>query len=277
MNLKREDYPELSLRRFALLSGVPYWRLRDFLRREKQHKARQAREARLRAFVKKVALENPTFGYRRIQVELRKIEVKAGRHHVRRLLNELGLTPERTRKPKRERTRVTPEALIPAGRRVQIDATQVQLASGRAWVYIVQDVSSRACLAIRAVRSLCQFLARDVLTEAVMELRAVGVTEPVVVMSDAGSDFTSHTFQEFCREVGCWVRSRVNQVGGMGILERLNRTFKYDFCFRESHDTFDELMGITRRFRDWYNHRRPHSTLDYETPWSQLQGVGIIA
>ena len=62
MNLRR-DYPELSLRRFAMLSGVPYWRLRDFVRREKQRKAKQAREAQLRAAVKKVALANPTFGY----------------------------------------------------------------------------------------------------------------------------------------------------------------------------------------------------------------------
>lgn len=272
MNLK-QDYPELSLRRFAQLAGVPYWRLRDFVRREKQRKGKQAREAELRALVKKVALANPTFGYRRVAVELRQINVNTGRHHVRRLLNELGLTPERTRKPKRNRTRVTPEALIPAGRRVQIDATQVQLAVGRAWVYIVQDVPSRACLAIRAVRSLCQYLAREVLNEAITELRALGITERVVIMSDGGSDFTSHSFQEFCREVGCWVRSRVNQVGGMGILERLNRTFKYDFCFRESHDTLSELTGITQRFRQWYNHQRPHSTLAYETPWARLQGL----
>lgn len=59
-------------------------------------------------------------------------------------------------------------------------------------------------------------------------------------------------------------------------LVRLNRTFKYDFCFRESHDTLDELTDITRRFREWYNQQRPHSTLGYQTPWARLLAVGII-
>ena len=57
----------------------------------------------------------------------------------------------------------------------------------------------------------------------------MGIDEPLVIQSDGGSDFTSAWFQTCCSQLGQWIRCRVNQVGGMGILERLKRTFKYQY------------------------------------------------
>jgi hypothetical protein len=139
-------------------------------------------------------------------------------------------------------------------------------------VYIVQDVSSRACLAIRAVRNLSQHAARDVLCEGVKRLRRLGINEPVVIQSDGGSDFTSELFQRYCATIGQWIRCKVNQKGGMGILERLNRTFKYCFLFREDCSTFDELRDLCGRFEQWYNRERKHSSLAFRTPWQVLVG-----
>ena len=47
-----------------------------------------------------------------------------------------------------------------------------------------------------------------------------------LVQSDGGSDFASSHFQQVGQDIGQWIRCRVAQVGGMGILERLNRTLQ---------------------------------------------------
>jgi putative transposase len=266
------DFPEVSLRRFARVLDVSYWRLRDFIGREKARVVREGKERELRAQVKAMALKHPTFGHRFIHQELLEAGIGVGRHKVRQVMKALGLLLEKVKKPRRKMPTVTPEASYPAGRRVQIDATQVHLDTSKAWVYIVQDVTSRACLAIKAIRSLSQYSAREVLSEAVSHLRQLGVHEPIVVQSDAGSDFTSELFQHYCAAIGQWLRCRVNQRGGTGIIERLNRTFKESFLYREECSTLDQLRDLCRRFGSWYNQVRKHSSLGYKTPWQALNG-----
>ncbi len=264
------QFPEVSLRRFAAALKVAYWRLRDFIMREKDRQARERKERELKAQVKEMALRHPTYGHKFIHQELIEVGIKIGRHKVRRIMKELGLAIEKVKKPRREVAKVTPEAQYPLGRRVQIDATQVKLDAGKAWVYIVQDVTSRACLAIKPVWSLSQHCAREVLAEALGRLRQLGISQAIVIQSDGGSDFTSELFQDYCDDIGCWIRSKVNQKGGMGILERLNRTFKYDFLFREECSSFDQLRDSCCRFEHWYNSERKHSSIGFRTPWQAL-------
>jgi transposase InsO family protein len=155
---------------------------------------------------------------------------------------------------------------------LQIDATCAQLETGKAWLYLVEDVPSRALLAIRAVYSLSKEVAREVLAEAIGVLRKLGIDEPLVIQSDGGSDFTSELFQDYCDDIGCWIRSKVNQKGGMGIIERLNRTLKYEWLFRHEYRTLFELQALANSFKDWYNHERRHSSL---TPWSCLPKTSL--
>ena len=274
-NLYRH-YPELSLRRFAEAVGVAYYRLRDFIRGEQQRRKRQQREQALRQAVKEAALEHPTYGHRPLYQELEARGVNVGREKVRRILGELGLNPAPARKRRKGAPEVTAVPDYPLGRRVQIDATQVALRKGKAWVYLVQDVPSRACLAIRVVRSLSKEAARDVLCEGVKVLKQLGIHDSLVIQSDAGSDFTSELFQQFCRSVGCWVRSKVDHKGGMGILERLNRTWKHSWLFRHEYRTSLDVQALAERFRAWYNRERRHSTLGYATPWSVLAKAAKI-
>ena len=86
--------------------------------------------------------------------------------------------------------------------------------------------------------------------------------------------FTPELFQGYCSTVGQWIRCRVNQKGGMGILERLNRTFKYNWLFRHDYHTLTDLRALADAFRNWYNFERRHSALDYQTPWSHLPQPG---
>ena len=56
----------------------------------------------------------------------------------------------------------------------------------------------------------------------------------------------------------------------MGILERLNRTFKHAWLFRHEYATLLDVQTLTNSFERWYNRERRHSTLAYATPWSVL-------
>ncbi len=113
-------------------------------------------------------------------------------------------------------------------------------------------------------------LAKEVLDEGVAALRSLGLHDPVLIQSDGGSDFTGEVFQQTCLKYGAWVRCKVSQKGGMGILERLNRTYKYSFAFRHDWNSLAEVQQALPDFYRWYNRERRHSALDYRTPWATL-------
>ena len=268
----RQSRPELSLRRFARYAGVPYWQLRDLEKcAPTRHKRSRERDA-LREQVKQVALLQPTYGYRFLYQELRAQGNRVGLHRVRELLRELGLNPPQPRKTRKPSSEVVAPPEWPAGRRVQIDATRLSLADGVCWVYHVLDVESRVVLASRAVRSLSMQLAKAALDEGVAVLRSLGIHGSVLVQSDGGSDFTGEVFQTACLRYGSWVRCKVSQKGGMAVLERLNRTYKYSYAFRYDWRSLSEVQTALPDFHRWYNRQRRHSALGYGTPWATLIG-----
>jgi putative transposase len=193
-------------------------------------------------------------------------------------MGDLGLQPPPPLKKKRPVPTVTAEPDWPEGRRLQIDATRFRLDDGVAWVYLVEDVKTRHCVAASAAPALSQERAAATLLEGHQRLTALGLAGPRLIQSDAGSDFTSGHLQHVCQNIGRWVRCRVAQVGGMGILECLNRTFKHEFIFRHEVNTLADLQALLPVFQQWYNEQRLHSQLQYRTPAAVLaQEVAILS
>jgi transposase InsO family protein len=266
----REYRGHISLKGFMRVVDQPYWRLRDYFRREPQRRHREEVLLQASAAVRSVAEEDASYGYRRVYQRLRQQGIKIGRECVRRLMGQLGLQPPPPIKRTRQKHDVVAEQDWPDGRRLQIDATRLRLDEGVAWVYLVEDVATRQCLSASAAASLSQARAVETLLQGHHYLTTRGLIEQRVVQSDAGSDFTSEYFQNVCQTLGSWVRCRVAQVGGMGILERLNRTFKHEFIFRHEVNTLADLQALLPAFMQWYNERRLHSRLGYRTPTSVL-------
>lgn len=263
-----ERYPQLSLRHFCQMAEVKYHCLRDYRQTLSAQKNKGQLRTQQMQQVRRMAELHPTYGYRLIYQELNRT---LGREFIRKNLKILGLNPAQVKKVRRKIPDVVPVTEWPTGRRVQLDATQISLSNGtKFWVYIALDVCSRSCLAIRLVRQLCQHMASEVICQAVNQLKQLGVTDPIVIQTDGGSDFTSHTFQAMCKTLGTWIRSKVSQKGGMGILERLNRTFKYQFMFRHELTDFIPVEALCSDFKHWYNHQRKHSAISYSTPWATL-------
>jgi putative transposase len=261
----------LSLRAFAKAAGVAYWQLRDYFKRHQQQQANTRIDKQLKAQVKRLALKHPTYGYRRIHQEVLKKGWQVGEHKVREILTELDLAVKPRAKPRRELPEPTPAPELPEGRRIQMDATQVVYGQHKAWCYLVEDTASRTLLSIKPVKQLCKLAAATTLKEAQQLLHQHGITDPLVIQTDGGSDFTSEHFQQTCSELGSWQRSSIKQTQGMAILERLNKTFKYDFFFRQACDAFEQLDPLSQTFKRWYNRERIHSALDYLTPGQKLK------
>jgi putative transposase len=115
-------------------------------------------------------------------------------------------------------------------------------------VHLVEDVATRQRLLADAAASLSQERATETLPEGHQHLTALGLVEPQVIQSDAGSDFISGHFQQFCHSLNNWIQCRVGQVGGMGILERLNRTFKHEFIFRHEVNRLAKSQALLLHF-----------------------------
>lgn len=266
-----QDYQEqLSLRSFCQLTGYPRHLLRYHLKTEAKRQERQQQTEQELEALQELALKHKTYGYRRIYIELKKI-LQVGREKVRKYMKLLNLQQNLPRKKRRKAPEPTRVCDLPEGRKVQIDATRFQLDTGVAWKYVVEDVSSRACLALYTVKQLSQESASAALVKAQTKLHSLGIKDKLVIQSDGGSDFTSQFFQDTCSSINAlWKRCRVSEKAGMAILERLNRTLKYDFVFWHEPQTLNELKDLDRQFDDWYNHQRIHSSINYLTPWQKL-------
>ncbi|UFA51723.1 integrase core domain-containing protein [Deinococcus radiophilus] len=266
------DHPKLSLSRFAGEVERPYHVLRDARQNAERSAQRTERRQHVLEEVRLKALEEPLSGYRLIYQALQQDaqQPSPGLHTVRRHMAELKVQRPVPRKKRRPSACPTSIVLWPAGRRVQVDATRLSLPDGICWAYLVLDVESRALLHIEVVRNLSASSAVTALQRGVYVLHHLGIHEQLLIMTDGGSDFTSGAFQAACQELGHWVRAKVSQKGGMGILERLNRTFKYDGVFREELTNIAQLRAFSTKFKNWYNSERRHSSLGYTYPWVKL-------
>lgn len=91
--------------------------------------------------------------------------------------------------------------------------------------------------------------------------------KPEIFNSDQGSQFTSTVFTQVLIDAkvsismdgkGAW-RDNV-------FVERLWRTLKYEEVYLHAYDSVAEARAGIDRYLSFYNGRRPHSSLDRQTP-----------
>jgi len=58
-------------------------------------------------------------------------------------------------------------------------------------------------------------------------------------------------------------------------MERLWRTYKYEFFFIHEPANITELQIIKDKWIDYYNNKRPHETLKNQTPAEYRRGQGV--
>ncbi len=90
---------------------------------------------------------------------------------------------------------------------------------------------------------------------------------PEIFNTDQGSQFTSVAFTGLLLENGITI-----SMDGRGawrdnvFVERLWRSVKYEEVYLRAYDSVGEARASLGRYLDFYNRRRPHSSLDAQTP-----------
>ena len=91
--------------------------------------------------------------------------------------------------------------------------------------------------------------------------------QPEIFNTDQGSQFTSEAFTNALKERGIQI-----SMDGKGawrdnvFVERLWRSIKYEEVYLHAYDSVSHAKASLARYIDFYNARRPHSSLDTKTP-----------
>ena len=142
------------------------------------------------------------------------------------------------------------------------DITYVPMARGFVYLVAIVDWFSRKVLAWR----LSITLSADFCIEALEEALARH-GKPEIFNTDQGSQFSSTDFTKVLKTAevaismdgkGAW-RDNV-------FVERLWRSVKYEEVYLRAYDTVAEARASIGRYLSFYNSRRPHSSLDRQTP-----------
>jgi putative transposase len=144
-----------------------------------------------------------------------------------------------------------------------VDITYIRLRSGWMYLFAVLDWYSRFVVSW----ALDLTLEIGFVLEAVRS--ALAVATPTICNSDQGSHFTSPQYSALFQDTPVQI-----SMDGKGraldniFTERLWRTVKYEEVYLKDYASPREARSGLSAYLDFYNHRRLHQALDYQTPAS---------
>jgi putative transposase len=215
-------------------------------------------------------LEFPFAGSRMLRGLVAAEGCKVGRRHVKTLMQRMGIEAlyrrPHTTKPEPGH-KIYPYLLrgMEITRPNQVwamDITYIPMARGFVYLAVVLDWASRRVLAwrlsITMEASFCVATLEDALARH---------GKPEIFNTDQGSQFTGTAF------IGVLVKNDIAiSMDGKGawrdnvFVERLWRSVKYEEVYLRAYDGVGEARSSIARYLDFYNGRRPHSSLDGATP-----------
>lgn len=143
-----------------------------------------------------------------------------------------------------------------------MDITYIPMAKGFVYLAVVMDGFSRRVLAWRVSISM----EVDFCLEAVEEALSRH-TKPDIFNTDQGSQFSSAAFTGLLLDNGIAL-----SMDGRGawrdnvFVERLWRSVKYEEVYLRAYETVAEARRLIGVYLDFFNRKRPHSSLDARTP-----------
>ena len=215
-------------------------------------------------------LEHPFAGSRMLRDLLRQDGLNVGRKHVATLMRKMGIEAL-YRRPNTSRKHpahpVYPYLLrhLAVTRPNQVwamDITYIPMARGNVYLAAVVDWYSRRVLSWRVSITM----ETDFCIEAVEEAMQRHGT-PDIFNTDQGSQFTSEAF------TGKLLNNNIRiSMDGKGawrdnvFVERLWKSVKYEEVYLKAYNTASEARTSIGKYFEFYNRRRPHSSLDRMTP-----------
>jgi putative transposase len=258
------DNKHISIRRQCELLGVNrsrlYYRLRPV----------DEENLRMMNLIDEEFTEHPFTGIERmVEILRRKHDLTVNHKRVRRLMRKMGLMAVYPR----------PKTSCPAAVYIKYpcllktiaidgpdivwcsDITYIGLRGGFMYLVAIMDYFSRYVLSWLVSNSLESLFCLDALDEA------LSISRPQIFHSDQGKQYTSTKFVDTLK--GCDVCISMSGRGRAFdniLAERLWRTVKYEEVYLRDYTNGHELIRSLRRYFDYYNNHRPHSSLGYRTP-----------
>ena len=235
----------------------------------------QAREDEntLKARLKTLAGRWPTYGYRRLTVQLRRdYQQTVNSKRVRRLMAELELQGECPRRRRRTTNsehsfprypNLVAELVVVRPDQVWVaDITYVRLRDEFVYLAVLMDVFTRSIRGWHLGRTLAQELTLTALQ------RALQKHQPEIHHSDQGVQYAATAYVDLLR--AHTVQISMAEVGAAwqnGYAERLMRTIKEEEVDLSDYQNYAEAYQQIQQFlEDVYMHKRIHSALGYLTP-----------
>lgn len=253
-----------------------------------QQPTQRADEVELRAAIKAVAGEWPTYGYRRVTAQLRRQEWRVNHKRVQRLMRLMDIQVKT--KGKKRRTTNSEHDLPRYPNLVQgleivrpeqvwvSDITYVRLRCDFVYLAVIMDVFARGIRGWHLGRSLDNTLTLTALRQALAKYPA-----PEIHHSDQGVQYAAIAYTQALQDVNVHISmADVGEAWQNGYAERLIRTIKEEEVdLSEYIDYNDAHRQLGRFLDDVYMHKRIHSSLGYLTPaefeaqWRREQGLAL--
>ena len=218
---------------------------------------------------------HPFLGYRKMVCFLRELGHAINKKRVQRLMQVMGLAGmvpgPNTSRPAPQNP-VYPYLLrgVAIERINQVwscDITYIPMPHGFVYLFAVIDWYSRFVLAWTLSTTLDTAFCLEGLETAFLHGR------PEIFNTDQGSQFTSQDFTGRVLASGATL-----SMDGRGraldniFVERLWRTRKYEDVYLQGYVTPREVLLGLQTYFPYYNHQRPHQSLDYQTPAGVYHG-----
>ena len=229
--------------------------------------------------VDKIFWENSRrYGSRRVLEALKKQGVKAGRHRVRRLMQEQDWRAIQPRSfvPKTTNSKhgltACPNRLIEFGKPTASnqawvgDITYLPLADGH-WAYLASwmDLFSSRIVGWWVDKHMKESLIVQAFDQAILQRQP---KPGLIVHSDRGGQYFGHSFRQRLAKWGCRqsmaeADNPYQNAHAESFWGRLKTELLEDGCFMTLQDARSELFNY---IEGYYNVRRLHSALDYRSP-----------
>jgi transposase InsO family protein len=259
----------------------------DFPRSSYYYQPHPRDDETLKVALQHAAEEWPTYGYRRLTVQVRRDDqIVVNGKRVRRLVKLMHLGRKRKRKTRRTTNSQHPFPRYP--NLVQdleivrpnqvwvVDITYIRLKTEFVYLAVIMDVFTRSIRGWYLSRNLDQDLTLTALK------RALEHRTPEIHHSDQGIQYAATAYTDLLRTTGVAISmAEVGEATQNGYAERLIRTIKEEEVDLSDYlDFADAYHQIGRFLEDVYMRKRIHSSLGYLTPvefeteWFAQQAAG---
>lgn len=214
-------------------------------------------------------LESPFYGYRRVHAHLVREGQKVNHKRIQRLMQQMnlkGMAPGPLTSAKGPGVTTWPCLLkgltIERVNQVWVtDITYLRVPSGFIYLVALMDLYSRLVVSYRVSVTMDVEFCQEMINEAIT------VGRPEIFHSDQGSQFTSGVVQGLlqARGIRCSMTEKGRCIDNVYV-ERFWRSLKYEDMMLRSYETVREARLSIKKNIEFYNRRRVHQALEYQTP-----------